>query len=113
MNQDQLSICLEYGSAYVEAEDDEMVGVALATLDKEPLYGFRIVPAGDATGWYIYGGPWLDDPNFYQAISLGELKQRCPRVGKYLSLEPGFKFIINRAGYEDVWKDPIDAPAQT
>jgi hypothetical protein len=105
MNEDQLLICKKYGSAYVEAVDSEIVGVALETLEMEPLNGVRIMPTDKATGWYIYGGQYSDDPNFYQPVCLSHLRERCPRVVKYLSLEPGFRFIIDRAGYEDVWKD--------
>jgi hypothetical protein len=105
MIEDQISICKKYGSAYIEAEDEEIVGVALDTLEKEPLNGLRMMPTHKATGWYIYGGTWSDDPNFYQPLCLKHLKNRCPVVLKYLSLEPGFRFQIDRAGYEDVWKD--------
>ena len=114
MSEEQLSICNKYGSAYIESADDEIVGVALDTLDKEPLYGLRVMPTHKATGWYIYGSPSSDDPNCYQPVCLSHLKERCPRVLKYLSLEPGFKFLIDNAGYEDVWKDPeIVAEAST
>ena len=112
MNEEQLAICKKYGSAYVEPEDAEIVGVALETLGREPIYGVRITPAENATGWYICGGPRSDDPNFYQPVCLSHLRERCPSVLKYLSLEPGFKFLIDRSGYEDVWKDLeiIDRP---
>src|ERR1700679_1307557 len=104
MDQEQLFVCKKFGSAYVEAVDTEIVGVALATLDKEPIYGLRIMPTDNTTGWYICGGPYSDAPDFYQPICLSHLRERCPSVVKYLSLEPGFKFLIDRAGYEDVWK---------
>jgi hypothetical protein len=106
MNEEQLSVCKKFGSAYIEALDKEIVGVALETLDKEPIYGLRIMPTDNTTGWYICGGPYSDAPDFYQPVCLSHLKERCPTVVKYLSLKPGFKFLIDRAGYEDVWKDP-------
>ena len=106
MNDEQLAICKKYGSAYVEADDEEIVGVALETLSKQPLYGVRIMPTDKTTGWYICGGTWSDAPDFYQPVCLSHLRERCPSVWKYLSLEPGFKFLIDHAGYEDVWKEP-------
>jgi hypothetical protein len=105
MRADQLAICQKYGSAFVEPSDQEIVGVALKTLNEIPLHGVRIMPTENTTGWYVWGGTYSEDPNFYQPICLSHLRDRCPIIMKYLGLEPEFRFMIDHAGFEDVWRE--------
>lgn len=106
MKTDQQAICQKYGSAFVEPLDDEIVGVALNTLTQVPLHGVRIMPTENTTGWYIWGGTYSEAADFYQPVCLSHLRDRCPIVIKYLGLEPEFKFMIDRKGFEDVWREP-------
>jgi hypothetical protein len=97
---DQKEVCLRVGSEFVPALPDLKVGLAIASLENSPIYGVRIVPEGDTTGWYIWGGPYSTDPNFFEPVHTAHLGNLCPLVGKYLGLAPGFKFIVDAAGYD-------------
>lgn len=71
-----------------------------------PINGLRHQPEGDATGWYLWAGeqfPTGDDA--YDPLHAAHLADRCPEVLPYLSLAPGWRFLI-APGYLDVWFDP-------
>lgn len=71
-----------------------------------PLNGLRRSPHADTTGWYIWAGEELsDDPDFFVPLHVEHLADWCPEVIKYLGLPPGWRFLTDRADYEDVWKD--------
>lgn len=81
-----------------------MVAIALATLDKEPIYGVRIMHPSGQIEWFIYGGDeHSESVDFYQPVHTSHLNELLPGVEKYLALDRGFNFIFDRAGYEDVW----------
>ena len=103
----QREICDRVGSSYVRSDENLNVGLALSTLDQNPIYGVRLSPAAGTTGWFIWAGPHSEDPHFYQSVHSVHLKELCPLVVKYLGLAPGYKFIIDRVGYEDVWFEPL------
>lgn len=80
------------------------VGLAINSLDSNPIYGVREPVKGHTTGWYLWAGEYSEDPGFYQPVHVEHLENLLPDVLPYISLEPGFKFIIDRQGYEDVWR---------
>nr|WP_246164814.1 hypothetical protein [Pigmentiphaga aceris] len=83
---------------------DDMVAIALASLDQSPIYGTRIVlPENGTISWFIHAGEHSPSPDFYQALHATHLHELLPQVVNYLCLPAGAKFIIDRAGYEDVW----------
>lgn len=106
---DQKKVCQRVGSEFVPALPNFKVGLATASLEKSPIYGVRIVPDGDATGWYIWAGPHSSDPNFFEPVHTTHVERLCPLATKYLGLAPGFKFIVDAAGYEDVWFEDLAA----
>lgn len=56
-------------------------------------------------GWYIWSGEWSDSDIFFNPIHAEHLIEKRPEILKYLSLDVGFRFQIDRKGYEDVWYD--------
>ncbi|HEY3898035.1 MAG TPA: hypothetical protein VGM54_05435 [Chthoniobacter sp.] len=108
---EQKNLCQRVGSEYVPAHPHLKIGLAIESLDRSPIYGVRHKPEGDTTGWYIWAGPMSEDPAFFKPVHTTHLESLCPRAQKYLGLAPGYKFIIDRAGYEDVWYEPSHASA--
>jgi hypothetical protein len=101
----QKEVCLKYGSAFIEAEQNTKVGIALDTVGSLPLNALRHPPEGDTCGWYIWGGEELpQDPDFFQPLHVSHLKDMCPEIVKYLGLAPGWRVLVS-SEYEDVWYD--------
>ena len=106
MNQDsQKVICHKYNSPLVSVSPDLKIGLALDSLKNTPIYGVRLKPENGTEGWYIWGGEYSDDPAFFQPVHISHIKDIIPLVIPYLALAPGYKFIIDQEGYEDVWLD--------
>ena len=102
----QRRLCERFGVIPVQAGADQKVGIALDTLYLEPLNGLRHLTEGDSCGWYIWGGTEFSSaPDFFQALHVAHLSERCPRALKYLALPPGWRFL-DAPGHEDVWSDP-------
>ena len=101
----QRRICEQHDSAYVPADPDSKVGIALASLGKQPVYGLRSHIVGDTCGWYVWAGEYSPADGFFQAACVKHLDTLCPVALKYLGLAPGFGFIADDEGYEDVWFD--------
>lgn len=102
----QKEICDKYNSPFFSCGKDEISGIALLSLNEVPIYGVRRVRAGGACGWFLWGGDRSDADDFFSPVHLGHLEEIIPLVLPYLGLAPGFKFIIDKNGYEDVWYDP-------
>ena len=100
----QRAICQRFDADYLPPSMEQMVGIALDTLDKLPLYATRIPPENGTCGWYIYGGDYSSDPGFYQALHAAHLEEVCPGIMPYLALPPGWCVIL-APDYEDVWFD--------
>ncbi|AKM00132.1 hypothetical protein [Burkholderia pyrrocinia] len=107
----QDAVCARYGLPAVEPED--MVAVAMSTLGRMPVYGTRTaLSEGDNIGWFFHCGEYSGAADFYQPLHAAHLSTYLPSVQPYLGLPPGARFIIDDAGYEDVWMDwPADEGA--
>ncbi|MEZ0296062.1 MAG: hypothetical protein ACAI35_06365 [Candidatus Methylacidiphilales bacterium] len=101
----QREVCKKFGSVWVPARAYEKIGIALQTLQLVPIHGVRVFPKQGVTGWYIWAGDYSADADFYQPLHTCHIDDHCPWVTKYLGLEPGFRFMIDREGFEDVWKE--------
>jgi hypothetical protein len=99
-------VCEKYGATPCEAPEHLKAGIATSvTSEAIPVNGLRHPPAGDTTGWYIWGGEELShDPSFFRPVHVRHLKESRPEVLKYLALPPGWRFLI-AGDYEDVWYD--------
>ncbi len=103
----QKLICSSFKAEYVASPADFKVGIALNTKSNlRPIHGLRHSIQGDTTGWYIWAGEELSaDPNFFVPLCVKHLQEWCPDVIKYLGLAPGWRFLIDDEGYQDVWYD--------
>ena len=98
-------VCRRIGIEAVEPEPLSKVGIALQTLSLRPINGMRHQAEGDTNGWYIWGGEYSEEEDFFQPLHVNHVRDRLPQVLNYLSLPPGYRFLIDDSGYEDVWYD--------
>ncbi|UYA58772.1 hypothetical protein U1R68_18910 [Pectobacterium colocasium] len=88
---------------------EEMVAIALNTLQNSPIYGTRIpLPENGTISWFIHCGEHSAKSGFYQPLHTSHLEEMLPEVVPYLFLSEGTKFIIDRDGYEDVWTNEAE-----
>ena len=103
---EQKLLCEEVGSAYVEVSGDDVVAVAVNTLEQEPIVGIRKKPESvENVSWFIYGGEQVSNEEAFETMTVRELQDIMPDVLPYLALEQGFRFMIDGDDYEDVWKE--------
>lgn len=100
----QRTICKKYGSEWKPINKKLLVGCS-KNLDEEPINGLRHPKEGNTTGWYIWSGEYSEKDDFFKPICAEHLLQRKPEIIKYLGLEIGFRFLVDKEGYEDVWFD--------
>ncbi len=99
----QRAICTKWGSPFIEADSHLKCGVAIKTIGLNPIYGVRYAKCKGTTGWYLWCGEYSDDPAFYDPVCTRHLLDYLPLVLPYLCLAPGYCFIIDANGYEDIW----------
>ncbi|OWJ61632.1 immunity protein Imm33 domain-containing protein [Paraburkholderia caledonica] len=115
MSSDQRDVCQRFGAEYMPPEASQKVGISIASLAKVPLHAVRLIPENGTCGWYIYGGEYSTDADFYQPLYAVHLLERCPGIVRYLALPPGWRVLL-APDYEDVWfdggllKDATDSP---
>jgi hypothetical protein len=105
----QKEICERHGALYTASPFDKIIGVAIETFEDKgvmPIYGVRLPTASDDSAtWYIYAGEYSAADDFYKPMHIGHLLELCPQVLQYLGLPPGWRFLFDDKGYEDVWCD--------
>lgn len=104
MKTEQRKICQRFDAEFLPPDPGLKVGIALGTLTNIPLNAVRITPEGDTCGWYIYGGEYSTDNDFYQPLHVAHLNDYCPEIVPYLALPPGWCVLL-APNYEDVWFD--------
>lgn len=103
---EQKLLCEEFESSYIKVSGDDVVAVAVNTLNQEPIVGIRKKPeAEENVAWFIYGGEMGEGEDFFETMTVRELQDILPEVLPYLALAEGFRFMIDREDYEDVWKE--------
>ena len=103
---EQKLLCEEFDSAYVEVKGDDVVAVAVQTLNQEPIVGLRKKPETEENvAWFIYGGELGEGQDFITTMTVRELQDILPDVLPYLALSEGYRFMIDGDDYEDVWKE--------
>ena len=100
----QKAICVKYKSKWNPINKKLMVGCSTDLLS-DPINGLRHPKEGITTGWYIWSGEWSDNADFFKPICAEHLLQEKPELIKYLGLDVGFRFLIGKDNYEDVWYD--------
>ena len=107
---EQKLLCEEFGSAYIEVSGDDVIAVAVQTLNKDPLVGIRKKSETDENvSWYIQGGELEEGTDNFETMTVRELQELAPDVLPYLALDVGFRFMIDGDDYEDVWKEGDEA----
>lgn len=107
---EQKLLCEEFGSAYIEVKGDDIVAVAIHTLNQDPIVGIRkIAETEENVSWYIYGGELPEGEDFFETMTIKKLQEIIPEVLPYLALDIGYRFMIDGDDYEDVWKEGEDA----
>jgi hypothetical protein len=101
----QSEICKAFGSLFQPPGADERLGIALSTLGKLPLSALRHPPERGTCGWYIWGGEFSDDPEFFQPLHVHHLVQHAAQLVPYLALGPGWRVLLAPQQTE-VWYDP-------
>ena len=104
MFNDQRNVCQRFGAEYIPPEASQNVGISLGSLENVPLHAVRLIPENGTCGWYIYGGEYSTDADFYQPLHVAHLVERCPNIVPYLALPPGWRVLL-APDYEDVWFD--------
>lgn len=104
ITENQQRICDKY---QLPAQPPEpMVALAIGSLQASPIYGTRIVlPENGTISWFIHCGEHSEALDFYQPLHAEHLRDMLPQVLAYLALPSGAKFILDREGYEDVWRE--------
>ena len=83
------------------------LGIALKTIGKSPINGLRHSERNGTCGWYIWCGEELrETEDFFSPLHVEHIQEHLPQVQEYLNLPPGFRFLIDGSGYEDVWFEP-------
>jgi len=94
-----------FGVDPLKPEPLSKLGIARRTLALRPIHGLRHPPEGDTNGWYIWCGEFSEADDFFEPLHLEHLSEYLPQALRYLSLPPGYRFLIDDVGYEDVWFD--------
>jgi hypothetical protein len=98
----QRQVCARLG--FSEVAPDAMVALATSTLGRMPIHGARIpLPEHGTVSWFFHCGEYSSADDFYQPVHVEHLAELLPWVIAYLRLPPMTRFIIDDAGYEDVW----------
>ena len=100
----QKAICEKYKSKWNPINKKLMIGCS-TDLSSDPINGLRHPKEGITTGWYIWSGEWSENADFFKPICAEHLLQEKPELIKYLGLDVGFRFLIGKDNYEDVWYD--------
>lgn len=103
---EQKAICTKYGSNFKPLSDNDMIAIAIDTIEKQPISGRRelkVTDDPDEITWFIYCGEYNSNDDFFQPLHVSHLKALLPEVLPYLALMEGFGFVIDNEGYEDVW----------
>ena len=100
----QKEICEKYNSKWKPISKNLKIGIS-ENLDLEPIYGLRHKTENGKMCWFIYSGEYSEKDDFFKPICAEHLLQKKPKLIDYFGLDEGFRFIIDKKGYEDVWFD--------
>ena len=100
----QKQICEKYNSEWKPFNTKLFVGIS-ENYNLEPINGLRHSSEKGTSGWYIWFGEYSENKDFFKPICAEHLLEIYPKIIDYSGLEPGFRFLIDKNGYEDVWFD--------
>lgn len=100
----QKEICEKYQSKWKPINKKLFVGIS-DNHDIEPINGLRHPSEKGEISWFIWFGDWSNNDDFFKPICAEHLLQINPKIIDYLGLDEGFRFLIDKNGYENVWFD--------
>lgn len=100
-------LCKAHSAEYSEPSWNQTIGVTENLFSgSQPINGLRMTPGEGLTGWFIYAGTSVPmGDHDYQPICAEHLVERKVSYLKFLALPPGWRFLVDDQGYEDVWFD--------
>jgi hypothetical protein len=101
---EQRALCAKFNSPFVPILPGARIGIAIQTMHQRPSHGLRHPVHGNMSGWYVWGGEYSSDPNFFQVLHAEHLSNQYPDLLKFFGLGPGFRFLTD-GDYIDVWFD--------
>jgi hypothetical protein len=104
----QKDLCEKYNNVeWVEASPLKRVGITKdIRIAGMPTNGLRHPPDRDMSGWYLWSSEGFPaQKEAFESMHIEHLDTYFPRVLKYLGLPPGWRFLFDDKGYEDVWFD--------
>jgi hypothetical protein len=103
----QIKLCKEFSVVFNPPGDYYMVGVAdNVKSGLQPINGLHHQPEGQGTGWFVWAGETLEGrSDFFKPVHYIHLPETCPQIMKFLGFPPGWRFLVDDKGYEDVWFD--------
>jgi len=100
----QKEICEKFQSKWNPINKNLKVGIG-SDLNADPINGLRHPKDKGTTGWFIWTGEYSESDDFFQPMCAEHLLQIRPELIKYFGLDIGYRFLIDKNGYEDVWYD--------
>ncbi|MFK8113710.1 MAG: hypothetical protein AB8B91_16020 [Rubripirellula sp.] len=101
----QKRVCRMYRVDHCPPTPQSKLGIALATLEDEPILGVRLAAENGTNGWHIHGGQPSDADDFYDPLCIDDLFARCPLALPFLGLPPGWRFRTDSEGTFEAWFD--------
>lgn len=90
------SVCERHGVPPQIPVAGSKIGLALATLESQPVNGLRFKEENGTNGWYIWcGGEMSRDPQFFSPLHIEHIVDHLPLVSDYLALPSGYRFQID------------------
>ena len=99
------SVCERFLIESFPPAPNSIIGVARQTIGDKPTNGLRHAVNGTSNGWFLWRGEWSDADEFFQPLHVEHLVDYFPDAVPYLHLPPGYRFLVDDKGYEDVWFD--------
>lgn len=104
---EQTILCENHGVIPVYTDDMMLIGLGRNFQPNLQINGLRHNPTKIYSGWFIWSGDDFDvsDSHFFEPTHTFHIIELTPFIFKYLGLPPGYRFLIDKYGYEDIWFD--------
>lgn len=102
----QNELCYKLNVEFVESKQDSFIGLSEnISSNSSPIHGLRHPIENGSSGWYVWAGEYSASENFFKPHCVIHLIEIKPEIIKYLGLPPGYRFLIDNNGFEDIWFD--------
>jgi len=102
--QSQMTMCNKYSSKFLFPRINQKIVISDGIRDEYPIEGVRYESPEHMSGWWLTSNLYDGNIVSLKQIELHELILMRPELIKYLALDNGFRFILDKNG-EDVWFD--------